>query len=245
MFTLATATLAANRAEVTTTNLNGGNRAFDNLKANWNKGLSFGDFKTNLQAKYDYSSNKDFLQEVSFKGDLIEASQDDDVGVAYEVTRNFNNQQTEVKLTASSRGTKVSANYDTEQQLREVSAQRELDIADQKVDFQPSWMVKARTARVKMMSALNDGKDKASLQLDYSADDGQASNLEVSYQRQLEAGRNFAATFKPEALELELELEDSNFEQGATWTAKANVPLESSNSLLDSARLSLTRAWDW
>lgn len=241
MFTAGLA-LAANRAEVSTTNLNGGNGAFDNLKASWGKNLNFGDFKTNLRAKYDYSENKNFLKEVSLSGDLIDGN-DDEVSVAYDVSRNFQNKQTDVKLTASSRGTRVSAEYDTDHQLKEVSAHRSVDVSDYKVEVQPSWLVKAKTARVKMMSAINNGKDKVSAQLDYN--DGQTSNLEVGYERQLDQGRVLSATFNQDKHDLELELEDSNFEQGATWTATANVPLENDNNILDSARVSLTRAWNW
>ena len=48
--------------------------------------LKLGDFSTKLEAEYDYSANKDFLKEVTFTGDLIESSKDDDVTVSYEVT---------------------------------------------------------------------------------------------------------------------------------------------------------------
>jgi len=89
----------ANTAEVHTSNLNGGGGAFDNLKASWGKALNIGSHKTNMNCKYDYSANKDFLKEVSFSGDLTNAG---DVSVQYEVTRDFKSKDTEVKLTAAS-----------------------------------------------------------------------------------------------------------------------------------------------
>jgi len=57
------AALAANNAEISTSNLNGGGAAFDNLKANWGKALRLGDFQTNMNVKYDYAKSKDSLQE--------------------------------------------------------------------------------------------------------------------------------------------------------------------------------------
>ena len=47
--------------------------------------------------------------------------------------------------------------------VQEVSAQRSVSIGDQTVDVEPSFLVKAQTARVKLMSAF--GKDRVKAQL--------------------------------------------------------------------------------
>jgi len=238
--------LSANRAEVSTGNLRGDAGKFDNLKASWEKGLEIGDFKTKVAAKYDYNSNKDFLKEVSFSGDLVEGDSADDVSVSYELRRDFASKRSDVRLTASSQGTTLSAEYDTEDQLTEVAVQREVDLGDQKVDVQPSWMVKAKAARVKLMSGLNNGKDKVSAQFDYDVDGKEVGALEVGFTRQLKAGQTLAASYKPDKSDLEVSLQDDNFEDGATWTATANVPLESADAnLLDAARVTLKRSWGW
>lgn len=107
----------AGKAEVTTSNLNGGSGTFDNLKASWGKALSIGDLKANLMAKYDYSKSKDFVEEISVTGDLMD---DADLKVGYAVTRNFPNSATEVAVTATTKGTSVTALYDGELKVHAV-----------------------------------------------------------------------------------------------------------------------------
>jgi len=245
MLTIALGALS-NTAEVSTTNIRSG-AAFDNLKASWNQALKLGDFSTKLRADYDHSANKDFLKEVSLSGDLLEAASDDDVRVSYEVSRDFSSSNTNVKLSAHTQGTTASVEYDQADGVKEVSAERDVSIADQNVNVQPSWLVKAKTARVKLMSKLGDsGKDSISAQIDYDTD-GRSSTYEVGYDRQLENGRDVSATFNPEKKQLDVDYVDNKFESGATWTASASVPLENSgaSNLLDSAAIKLKRSWSW
>jgi hypothetical protein len=240
---LPAAVLAANTAEVSTSDMRKG-AAFDNIKASWGKALNIGDFKTNLRCNYDYNDNRDFLKEVSFQGDLKEGS-GDDLSVSYDVNHNFKTKNTEVKLSAATQGTTVSVDYDTEEQVKEVSAARSVDVADRKVDLQPSWLVKAKTARVKMMSALgSDSKDRLSAQVDYNTEDRSAS-YELGYSRELEEGKEVSASFTPDSSELNVEYVDSKFENGATWTAKATVDTGDAGNILDATKLTLKRAWSW
>merc|ERR1711957_519498 len=102
-----------------------------------------------------------------------------------------------------------------------VGASRSVTIGDRDVTVSPSFLVKAQTARVKLMTAL--GKDNLSVQADIDGTD--LSAIEVEYER-------------------DLEVTDTKFESGATWTAKASVPLEGDN-MVDAAKLTLTRAWSW
>jgi len=237
---LPVAVAAANNAEITTTNLNGAGAAFDNLKASWGKALNIGDFSTNMNVKYDYAKSKESLQEVSFSGDLVD---DDDMKVGYEVTRSFGDGSTGVKLTAATGGTTFNAEGDSNEMLTEVSASRSVDIGDRSVDVTPSWLVKAKTARVKLMSALGD-KDSVSAQVDYDTNSGDA-DVEVGFSRSLKEGQTLSATLTPKSKDVELELVDSSFEEGATWTATANVPLEDTSNILDAAKLTLKRSWSW
>jgi len=234
---LPAAVLAANTAEVTTSDIRKG-AAFDNIKASWGKALNIGDMKTNLRCNYDYNDNRDFLKEVSLSGDLLEAAGADDLQVSYDVNHNFKTKNTAVKVSAVTQGTRLSADYDTDSNLKEVSAQRDLDVGDYKVDLQPSWLVQAKTARVKMMSKL--GGDPVSLQVDYNTDGGAAS-YEVGYSRNLDAGKDVSATFTPDSKNLEVEYVDSKFENGATWTATANANVDD----VQGAKVTLKRSWAW
>jgi hypothetical protein len=233
-----------NTAEISSTDLRKG-AAFDNVKASWNQALKLGDFSTKLEAEYDYSANKDFLKEVTFTGDLIESSKDDDVTVSYEVTHDFADKNTNVKLTANTQGTTLGAEYDRSDGFKEVSAERDVEIGDQSVNVQPSWLVQAKTARVKLMSKLSGG-DEVSAQIDYKTEGGDVT-YEVGYDHNLEDGRDVSATVKPASKELEIDYVDTKFESGATWTASAAVPLENSGSsnILDAAKVTLKRAWSW
>jgi len=226
----------AGKAEVSTSNLNGGSGTFDNLKASWGKALSIGDLKANLMAKYDYSKSKDFVEEISVTGDLMD---DADLKVGYAVTRNFPNSATEVTVTATTKGTSVTALYDGE--LKEVSATRSVDVADRTVDLEPSYLIKTKTARVKLASMF--GKDKVSATVDYGMDDA-STTYEVGYAHSLEEGRSVTATIKPASTDLEVEYVDSTFEDGAVWTAVANLKTDDPTSL-DKATVSLKRSWDW
>ena len=113
--------------------------------------------------------------------------------------------------------------------------------------MQPSWLVKAQTARVKLMSRLGDGnKDSVSAQVDYATQGG-ATTYEVGYDRNIDDGRDISATFNPDSKNLNIDYVDNTFEKGATWTASADVPLENggSNNILDAAKLTLKRSWQW
>jgi hypothetical protein len=225
-------------AEISSSDVRKG-AAFDNLKASWGKALNIGGFNTNMNCNYDYNDNKEFLKDVSFSGDLVEG-QGDDLSVGYEVKHNFGSKNTDVTLTAAMSGTQFSANYDTESSLKEVSASRSVNVADQNVDLKPSFLVQAKKARVKMMSAMGGGG--VSAQVDYATDGG-ALSYEVGYSRNLEDGRDVTATFKPDGNNLEVEYVDNKFESGSTWTATANVPVD--GNALDAAKVTLKRSWSW
>jgi len=235
----------SNTAEITSTNIRSG-AAFDNLKASWNQALKlpFCDFSTNLKCNYDYNGNKDFLKDATLSGDLMEASSADDVGVSYQVSHNCGDRKTNVKLSANTRGTTVNAEVD-DRALTEVSAVRDLDVGDRSVNTEASWLVNAQTARVKLMSNLGGSKDRVKAQIDFNPND-KSTAYELGYEHQLEAGRDVSATYNPADKNLDVELVDNNFEAGATWTAKASVPLDNgANNVLDAAKVTLKRSWKW
>lgn len=240
MVTMMLASAFANRAEIQTTNLrNIGSASIDNIKASWGKMLSIGSHKTNMNCKYDSGVNKDFLKEVSFKG---EASASDDVKLGYEVTRDFGNAQTDLKLTADTQGTRLSVDVEGGQ-VQQVGAERQVDVGDRKVDLNPSWLVQAKTARVKLMSAFGDAR--VSAQVDYATQNKETA-YELGYSVELEEGKQVSATLTPRKKELEVELVDNNFEAGATWKGTANLHLDNpGKDVLDSAKVTLSRAWNW
>jgi len=180
------------------------------------------------------------MGEMSLTGDLLEAANDDDIAVGYKLTRHVASKKNDIKLMATTKGTTIYGEYN-DNQLAEVGASREVEIGDQKVNVEPSYKVQAKTARVKLMSALSGGKVAATV--DYS--DGDVDVNEVSFEKELETGRSVTATLTPKSQNLEVEYKDDTFESGASWTATANVPLEDANNILDAAKLTLSRAWTW
>jgi len=230
--------LASNTAEITTSDVRKG-ASFDNIKATWGKALKVGDFNTNLRASYDYNNNKDFLKECGLSGSLLD---DGDVKVSYDVGHDFKTKNNKVKLSADYSGTTLSADYDTDSNVKEVSVRREFDVADQKLNVQPSWLVQAKTARVKLMSAMGGGNVRA--QVDYNTDNSAAS-YELGYARQLEEGKDVSATLNVDAKELEMKYVDSKFESGATWTATATVPVDNTGNIMDATKMTVKRGWSW
>lgn len=239
MLSLCTFSLG-NTVEVSSSDLRRG-AAFDNVKASWNQALKLGDFASKLTAKYDYNANRDFLKEVSLQGDLVEGK-GDDLSVSYEVSHDFKSKNTNVKMMANTQGTNLAAEFDRDDGLKEVSAQRDVDLGDRTVNVQPKWLMQAKTARVKMMSKFNGG-DSITAQVDYNPD-GKDLAYEVGYDHSLEDGRDISATLKPGDKSLEVDYVDNKFEDGATWTASASVPYDGGN-VLDSAKVTLKRSWQW
>jgi len=236
------AVLSGNTAEITTSDVRKG-ASFDNIKASWGKALNIGNVKSNLRCNYDYNENKGFLKEVSLQGDLKESS-GDDMSLSYDVNHNFNSKNTEVKLTANANGNTLSVLGDTESNLKEVSLARSVDAGDQSIDVEPSWLVQANTARIKMMSALGGNDGKVSAQVDVNTDD-RSTAYEVGYSRSVN-GADVSATYASSDQSLDVEYVDSKFEDGATWTAKLSVDTgDMADSKLDAAKLTLKRPWAW
>ena len=169
----------AGTAEVSTSNLRSG-ASFDNLKATWGKKLNLGDFSSQLDCEYDYNDNKDFIKSASLSGNLIDGS-GDDLSLDYEVTKNVGGDETtEVTLTAEVSGSTITAELDSVDNLKEVSATRTVTIGDRDIDLKPSFLVKAQTARVKLMSAF--GNDKVSATVDYETKDSELGAIELEPQ---------------------------------------------------------------
>jgi YD repeat-containing protein len=236
------AVASAGSVDLTTTNIAQGKGSFDNLVAKWGKSLELGGIKTNLDVSYDYSANKNFISSASLSGDLTDNG--DDLSISYEVNHDFGSDSTDATLTASTTasGTTLSAEYNSNDQLREVSASRDIDLGDSKVSANVDWLVKSQTARIKLMSNVGDGSDRASLSCNYK--NGDVSGLELGLQHNIEKGRDVSATLSPEKSNVEVEYVDNTIESGATWTATANVPTEGGN-LMDTASVTLKRSWEW
>jgi hypothetical protein len=242
----------ANTVELASGDLRSGNAVFDGVKATWNQALKLGSLSSNVEAEYDSKVSKDFFKSATLTGSLltpnaataakgknpgVEAS---DVSVTYEIAHDFGSKRTDVKLTGSTvyDGTTVSAEVAEEDVV--VSAARDVGLGDQSVNVDGGWLVKAKKARVKLMSKLGDS-GKLSATVDYTVDGGDTA-YEVSYDHSLQEGRAVSATTDGSALDVDYV--DSKTENGATWTASASVPVDSSN-ILDAAKLTLKRAWTW
>jgi hypothetical protein len=231
MLSIASLSLA-NTAEMTTSTISSANvlPKFDSFKATWNTDVSLGDHSTSVATKFDFKDGEGNL-DVTLTGDVVD-------GVSYKVSDALGDKS--IKLTAAAQGMTVT--LDQGDGL-EVSTSRDIDLGDQTLNVKPTWLVKANTARVKLMSKL--GGDSINAQIDYDIDGGEASLKEVSLDHHIEDGRDVSATFSPGSSNLKVDYVDKKVDSGATWTATATVPLEDRNNIVDSASLKLKRAWSW
>jgi hypothetical protein len=257
MLALAFQPTLANTVSLQTGDLRQGS-AFDRVKATFSQALKLGEMSSGtLSVEYDSGANRDFLKEAKYSGSLMEpkaaapasrgkkATEASDLSVDYEVTHDFVSEKSDLKLTASSvvSGTKVGAELHGAE-LKEVSAERDIDVGDSALSASANWLVQAKTARVKLMSKLNG--NPLSAQVDYNPDSQSANNVEVNYDHNLAEGRDLSASLKVDGGNLEVDYVDSKFEDGAVWTASASVPTSGDASgLLDNTKLSLKRAWQW
>jgi len=235
-------TSLANTVELSTGDLRKGT-AFDNIKATFGQALKLGDLSAKLTANYDRNANKDFLNEVAVSGDLVSASKDDDVSVSYELTHDFAGRATNVKLSANTKIEGTAVGVEAADGDIEVSAVRDVDLGDNTVNVQPSWLVKAKTARVKLMSKLGGG-DSLSAEINYNPDSHDAK-YEIGYDHNFDAGRDVSAKFNGDSGEVAVDYVDSKFEDGATWTASASVPYDAGSDVIDKAKVTLKRSWQW
>jgi len=256
MLSVAALSSVANTVELSTGDLRQGS-AFDAIKAKVSQTLNVGDLPSSkLDLEYNSQANRDFFETATLSGALFEPSEGapakgrkkavaaSDFGLTYEVSHNFVDKNTGVKLSAQAKalGYPVNAEIDGQDGITEVGTELDLDAGDESVNVQPSWLVKAQTARVKLMSKLGGG-DKLTAQVDYKPDGGDTA-YELTLDHNIDDGRDVSATFGSDSNAVEVEYTDSKSEAGATWTASASVPTEATN-IVDAAKISLKRSWQW
>ena len=175
MLSMLNAASLANSAELTSNNvLTGG--LFDKingLKASWDKTLELGDHSTNLKTTYKHDGHDGNL-DLTFTGEIASAS--------YEVNYDLSTKDVAVKLSTDLEGTKVTLDSSADG-MQEVAVERDVSVAGFDLTVQPSWMVKAQSARVQLMTKLG-GSDDVTVAFDYA--DGDVSNAEVSESASLE-----------------------------------------------------------
>lgn len=238
MLSVAALGALANTAEISTNNIRSG-ASVDTIKASWGQAIKVGDFSTNMEANYDSSVSKDWVKDVSFSGDIGEG----DMGVSYEISHDFGDDTSGVKLSKEVGGITVSVDSDLST-VTEVSAAMTQDLGDQSVDVDASFLVASNTARVKLMSKLSGG-DTLTAEVNYKPDDG-STTYNVEYDHNLSDGKDLHVEVGSDSGDVKVDYVDSKFEDGAVWTASASVPTNgAANDLLDKASLSLKRAWKW
>jgi len=248
---LALSTLAlGNTLEISSGDIRN-NQVLDNVKATVAQALKIGNLATDLELSYDRKASKDFFNEVTASGNILTPSKDKK-GVAeegaitldYEVTHSLTSSDTKLSLTGNKDDTGFGLEADISGgggQINEISITRDLDAGDQPVTLTPSYLLQSKTARVKLMSTLSGG-DKLEATVDYATDGGDVK-YEVSLDHNIEDGRDISATFGGDTLDVDYS--DTTFEDGATWTASASVPVSDAGNILDAATLSLKRSWTW
>ena len=119
---------------------------------------------------------------------------------------------------------------------------RDVDAGDRSINMDAKYLVKSKTARVKLMSAFGDDA-QISATVDYGTDGGDTS-YEFGYSQDLKDGRTMDVEFNPDDKSLEIEFTDTGFEDGATWTATIGTTADS-NSAVDDATVKVSRSWSW
>merc|ERR1711881_98416 len=138
-----------------------------------------------------------------------------------------------ISASTESSGNALTVDYDTDAGLTEVGLVRDVDAGDRSINMDAKYLVKSKTARVKLMSA----------SVDYGTDGGDTS-YEFGYSQDLKDGRTMDVEFNPDDKSLEIEFTDTGFEDGATWTATIGTTADS-NSAVDDATVKVSRSWSW
>ena len=224
----------AGTAEISSGNLRAGGAKMDNLKASWSKGFSLGGQDLTLDCEYDRNANSGGLSEATVSGEMND--------ISYSINQDFNTKKTTISASTESSGNALTVDYDTDAGLTEVGLVRDVDAGDRSINMDAKYLVKSKTARVKLMSAFGDDAS-ISATVDYGTDGGDTS-YEFGYSQDLKDGRTMDVEFNPDDKSLEIEFTDTGFEDGATWTATIGTTADS-NSAVDDATVKVSRSWSW
>merc|ERR1712072_199456 len=120
--------------------------------------------------------------------------------------------KTTISASTESSGNALTVDYDTDAGLTEVGLVRDVDAGDRSINMDAKYLVKSKTARVKLMSAFGDDA-QISATVDYGTDGGDTS-YEFGYSQDLKDGRTMDVEFNPDDKSLEIEFTDTGSVDG-------------------------------
>lgn len=222
------AVASAGSIELISSDLSGGsNRVIDNIVGKWSQTLKFLGNEATLEASYDRSANKDFLDSASLSGKNGD--------VSYECTTTFAG---DLELTASADtkdGTSVEVVANNKDGVTKLSAGRDTKMFDRDVAVEASHTVKDGSSKLKLSSVLGHGLT-ASGTVTMAKGGSRSEEYELEYASSLGDGREVSATVNPASGSGEIEYVDS---------ATVDATLTASMELGGKPKVTLRRAWDF
>jgi hypothetical protein len=206
--------------EISSSDLAGSGRAFDNIKAKWSQSLNVLGLKdANLECSYDRAERSDFLNEATLSGSSGK--------VKYELTSRFSGATDYSLETTTEDGSTITAEGSTDlsnplaSTVKKVSAAKGgLQLRGHDYDLEMSHQFSDSESKLKLSSVLGAGvKAIATLATKGGSHD---TNIDVEYDTTLNKGRTLHVEVNPRSGSGEIEYEDSSTLDG---TLTANMPL--------------------
>lgn len=207
--------VAGGTIEISTSDLSGPGKGFDNFKGKWSQGVNVFGRSATLSCDYDRNERKDFLKEATLSGALDR--------VKYELTSGFGKRLDLTLGTKTEDGTSLELESQVEDlhlKVTKVSASRSTSLRGQDYDLDLSHSLSDNESKLKLSSALGSGVRAIG---DLTTKAGASSmSYEVEYDTTLTKGRSLHASVKPQDGSGEIEYVDSATLDG---TITANIPL--------------------
>lgn len=167
--------------QLSSSDLNGGGGALDNIKATWRQDVKLLGNAATLDLDYDRAEKSDFLNEAKLSGSIKD--------VKYELTKKFGGSGIDFALeTNANDGTKLEAEGNDGTGLARLTASRSTKLGSQDCDLEVSYDVGSGNSKLKMSSVLGGGVTAIGTM------SGGATDVSFEYDTELTSGRTLSAT---------------------------------------------------
>jgi len=217
---------AAGSIEVISSDLNGGGRVVDNIKAKWSQGLKFLNNDATLSAEYDRNANERGLSEATLTG------KNGDIN--YELKTNFDNNDLELTATTDTKdGTSLELVANRNDGVTSVSASRPWKIQGQDCEVTAKHKPSAKDTKITLSSLLGHGVKAVA---EYTVGNNNKLDYELEYEADISDGRSVSANLKPQENSGEIEYVDSE---------TLDATLTASMALNGKPKVTVKRSWNF
>jgi hypothetical protein len=217
---------AATSIEVISSDLNGGNRVVDNVKAKWSQTLKFLGNDATLQAEYDRNAKERGLSEATLTG------KNGDVN--FELKTHFDNNDLELTASTDTKdGTTLEVVANRNDGVKSLSASRPWNIQGQDCEVQATHTPAGRDTKLKLSSVLGHGVRAVA---EYTVGNQANVDYELEYEADISEGRHVSANLKPQQNSGEIEYVD---------TKTIDATLTASMDLNGKPKVTVKRSWDF